>query len=226
MKPAIRNMFMAVAVGATAGVAQIPPEVAQNRCEGIQHKPPGAECWQKLANHPQCYFWTDNFHLGRTVDWTGECSEGLAQGEGKLQWSGDPPSESGRPGFEQEQIGSLKDGKKHGNWSEGDFDGRHGSINEGPYVNGKRHGQWVLNFWGALIDKGPYVNGKKHGHWVERDGWRDVTSKGRYDKGKRNGKWLVRSRPSNQTRVQVQIYEDGEYVRTEREWEERGREKR
>ena len=230
VKSAIRNMFIAVAFGATAGAGQAPPEVAENRCEGIRYKPPGSECWQKLANHPECYFWTDVFILGRTVDWTGECREGLAQGEGKLQWSGDPPSESGRPGFEKKQTGSFKDGKKHGHWGEGGFDGVHAFGRAGPYVNGKKHGQWEFNFGGALIAKGPYVNGERHGRWVERNEWRGETSEGRYEKGKKQGKWLVRthrrSRSSNKTRVKVRIYKDGEYVGTGREWEERGREKR
>ena len=40
---------------------------------------------------------------------------------------------------------------------------------EGPYVNGKRHGQWVEHWEWGDIDEGPYVNGKKHGQWVEFD---------------------------------------------------------
>ena len=133
MKRIIRNLLMAVVAGTTAGAAQIPPEVAENRCEG---KPREVACWQKLANHPECYFWTDDFHPQWIATWTGECVEGLAQGMGPLEWT-----------FEHllaKHTGNLKDGKYHGKWEE---DHTHGPSagyyhRTGSYVEGVRHGHW------------------------------------------------------------------------------------
>ena len=49
-------------------------------------QPEGAECWKELANRPRCYVWNGyNFpNAIVTVIWTGECSGGLAHGEGTL----------------------------------------------------------------------------------------------------------------------------------------------
>ena len=42
-----------------------------------------------------------------------------------------------------------------------------GTVGEGPYVDGERHGHWVLR-WDGGGAEGPFVNGKEHGHWVYR----------------------------------------------------------
>ena len=43
-----------------------------------------------------------------------------------------------------------------------------GGVQEGPFVEGKTHGQWVLRFANGQVEEGPYVDGKKHGQWVLR----------------------------------------------------------
>ena len=41
------------------------------------------------------------------------------------------------------------------------------SSGEGPYVDGKREGHWVLH-WGGDVLEGSYVDDSEHGHWVVR----------------------------------------------------------
>ena len=67
-----------------------------------------------------------------------------------------------------------------------------GSLGEGPFVEGKRHGHWVWrNSNGSVWQEGPYVKGEKHGHWVEHNAY-DVYNEGPYVKGEKHGKWLIR----------------------------------
>ena len=165
MQRAIGYIFIAAVIGTTVGTAQMPPEVAENRC---WQQPSGAACWQEPSNHPGCYFWTDFYDPDKPFSWTGECRGSLAQGAGRLQWSKDPPSGSGSPGASWNESGSFKDGKKHGRWAVSFFDGMHAGKFEGPYREGKKHGHWVEDFGGILIHEGPYVNGERHGRWVVR----------------------------------------------------------
>ena len=163
-------------------------------CAGL---PEGTACWRKLANHPECYFWTGFFDQARPVAWTGECSGRLAQGAGMLQWEEDPPSESGVPGFSRNHSGSFKDGQKHGRWVEGFFDGIiHGSRMEGSYVNGQKHGHWVEDMAGGqIVREGSYVEGKEHGDWVER--WPIGINEGPYVDGQKHGRWIRRDWDGN-----------------------------
>ena len=55
-----------------------------------------------------------------------------------------------------------------------------GLSQEGPYVDGKEHGHWVIRWsihWGGGVWEGPYVDGKWHGHWVERSADGTVSKK-------------------------------------------------
>lgn len=68
---------------------------------------------------------------------------------------------------------------------------RLGNVAEGPYVDGKKHGPWILRFVvGGSIEHpvriehaGSYEHGKKHGPWVEGG------AEGSYKNGKRHGYW-------------------------------------
>ena len=134
--------------------------------------------------------------------------------------------------------GPYVEGKKHGKWS---WRFPNGVAGGGHYVNGKKHGHWVDETNGSYIEEGdygyetyaykaegPYVEGKKHGLWVEhyRDGGVD---EGSFVNNKRHGQWVER-RPvkskKNRVKVTVRIYENGEFVRTERERYERRRKKK
>ena len=52
-------------------------------------RPEGAGCWMELANQAGCHVWNDNLKKDETMMWTGECSNGLAQGKGVLTSSHD-----------------------------------------------------------------------------------------------------------------------------------------
>ena len=36
-------------------------------------------------------------------------------------------------------------------------------VEEGPYVDGKRHGEWVVRHDDGTIEEGPYFEGERHG---------------------------------------------------------------
>ena len=189
MTRAIRNILVAAAIGATSGTAQVPPEVAENRCEG---KPRKVACWQKLANRPECYFWTDDSRPEWIVTWTGECVKGLAQGMGTLEWTLSDGYLIGK------STGNLKDGKYHGKWeldhtygpSAGYYDAT------GSYVEGVRHGPWYEYYGKGFSAEGSYVDGKRHGLWTEYGDDRfphigREVAKGPYLEGKKHGLWTI-----------------------------------
>ena len=41
-------------------------------------------------------------------------------------------------------------------------------MGEGPYVDGRMHGNWVIRYPDGGVDEGPYVDGRMHGNWVIR----------------------------------------------------------
>ena len=53
-------------------------------------------------------------------------------------------------------------GRKHGQWVERFADG---GVQEGLYVDGKRHGKWVFQAPDSITE-GSYVEGKMHGMWL------------------------------------------------------------
>ena len=176
------------------GASQGSTEVEKNRC--VERLVTTA-CWEELANHQGCYFWNDAFDRDRRLSWTGECSRGLAQGIGDLQWTDQESPVSLVPRRSLFHRGELRDGKKDGHWVEGGFGGVHGARNEGPYVAGEKHGHWIHNLGGRLIFEGPYVNGLRHGHWVERERALGIVAEGSYDEGERHGQWITRDRDGN-----------------------------
>ncbi len=98
----------------------------------------GTECWMGLSNEPGCYVWNNFLLPEQTVTWTGECAGEFAQGQGTLKWVWD----RGRGKETAEETGYLEAGKnRHGPWIR-----RYGNgtVHEGPYIEGKRHGQRSL----------------------------------------------------------------------------------
>ncbi len=84
--------------------------------------------------------------------------------------------------------GPFVDGKKHGNWVVRLADG---TVAEGPFVDDKRHGDWVERFADGTVGKGPYVDDKRHGDWVVplADG---SVQEGPYVDDKMHGRWVIR----------------------------------
>ena len=91
-------------------------------------------------------------------------------------------------------TGTFQKGKRHRHWIEQYYshDEEKGYKTEkGPYVNDKKHGDWVgYHPNGSVEYEGAYVDGKKHGHWVERYPDGSVSSEGSYVAGEKQGKWV------------------------------------
>ena len=110
----------------------------------------GAECWMEVTDHPGCYVWDDYLITDQTVTWTGTCSGGRAQAEGTLNWVNTGNKDT------LEGTGRLTDGKRSGDWADRWPSGR---VDEGPYVEGKRHGQWLEYAFGLQIGGYGYNEG-------------------------------------------------------------------
>ena len=85
----------------------------------------------ELVDRPGCYLWNPAPQDNETVTWSGGCSNGLAQGDGRVTW------------YENDELsqiveGRLQDGRRHGTWTEYDESGNElGTIR---YENGRRVG--------------------------------------------------------------------------------------
>ena len=60
-------------------------------------------------------------------------------------------------------------------------------VLEGAYVDGRRHGRWIVGSGSGAVGEGSYVDGKRHGRWVIRytDGY---VSRGEYKTGDKDGR--------------------------------------
>ncbi len=113
------------------------------------------------------------------INWTGDCTGGLANGAGKEIYD---LGDRGKVVYE----GTYVDGKKHGHWTED----RSGFVSEGTYVDGKKHGHWTERDPGGYVSEGAYVDGKKHGYWNEQGPL--GVSEGSYVHGEQDGYWIFR----------------------------------
>ena len=108
-------------------------------------------------------------------------------------------SEPDKDGSIREQ-GPYVEGKRHGQWV---FRSEDGSVwSEGVYVKGRKHGQWVDSFEavaGGYWDKGsgPYVDDQRHGYWVWRGDDGTSSASGRYVQGKEHGDWVIKDKEGN-----------------------------
>ena len=137
---------------------------SENMCIG---KPAGSSCWMALTNHPECYVWNPHFQKDETVTWSGECSEGFAQGKGTLTWA---VTDGDSLKITSTSTGHLQNGNFHGQWILRD---EYGRVEEVSYMHGKMHGHWVLinghPSYRHSVSKGSFVNGKRHGQWIWRE---------------------------------------------------------
>lgn len=181
-------------------------------CTGRYGEP---ECWVRLSRPPDCYFWEHELSSDLTrseysISWSGKCIDGRTHGWGTLKWSRPTGGGGGR--------GSFQSGKRVGRWVEGAYGGIHGTMDEGPYVDGKRHGNWLHDFGGWIIKKGPYVNGEEHGFWTE---WNHQGSptvmEGLYVDGEKHGRW-VEYEWLPMTHEKGKVVAEAEYVNGEGEW--------
>ena len=89
----------------------------------------------------------------------------------------------------------------YGRWAlPGYGDTHREALAEGPYVEGKRHGRWVVRHyygimhifpdWMIIKQEGPYVGGWKHGDWVYYFPDGSVEAKGSYANDEKHGDWV------------------------------------
>ena len=85
-------------------------------------------------------------------------------------------------------INQYVNGKRHGHWVLRFADG---NVHEGPFVDGKKNGHWVIRLANGNVYEGPFMDGKQHGHWVYRPADGGV-QEGPFVGGKRHGPWVLR----------------------------------
>ena len=145
-------------------------------------------CWMELADRPGCYLWNPAPKDNETVGWSGGCSNGLAQGSGRISW------------FQNDELSRtedtrLQDGHRDGLHATRGADGTREA--QGTYVSGERHGTWTFFHEGhdanLVRSVGPYMDGERHGTWTESYESRDdrlVRAVGLWVNGKRQGAWV------------------------------------
>ena len=170
-------------------------------------------CWKRLSNRPECYLQVPNSNTRDwPLTWTGSCSGGVADGQGKLS----------RPGryYSTEDAGMLVDGKKLGLWIGRSRGNLEDTFYFYTYVNGKQHGPRYHRHKNALriytrisaivngksqsvhitngdnVSTGTYVNGKRHGQWIAAGDKRSFRKRGTfaeigaYVNGTKHGQWI------------------------------------
>lgn len=138
-------------------------------------KTENSQCWMELANKAGCFIWNSALGKDEVVTWTGECKNGLAQGEGTQTWIWGTDQK-----HRSADVGMLVGGKRHGHWivREGN-----GDEQEGSYVDGKRQGTWVTRWADGNTGEGPIVDDEMHGEWLVRRSDGTVVEKRRYVNG-------------------------------------------
>ena len=120
----------------------------------------GLRCFVRPVSNPNCGLWEGSFSLSfaENVAWIGECSEGLADGLGTLQWQ-DPIVDA-----HFEASGLIRKGRLEGPWTER---ASFGTVKEFQYVDGRAHGPASESLLGGeRLEKGQYLNGRKEGLWT------------------------------------------------------------
>ena len=142
------------------------------------------------VSNPNCGLWEGSFSLSfaENVAWIGECSEGLADGLGTLQWQ-EPFVDA-----HFEASGLIRKGRLEGPWTER---ASFGTVKEFQYVDGRAHGPASESLLGGeRLEKGQYLNGRKEGlwtvHFTNDDGTSRGTYTGMYVNGLEHGRWVSR----------------------------------
>ena len=104
-------------------------------------------------------------------------------------------------GGQRIEEGSYVEGKRHGQWV---FRFASGAVWEGPYVNGRKQGNWVEGKW-----KGAYLKDKKHGDWIELYEAGSISQELPYVQGQPHGRWVGRRKDGS-------VFQEGTYVEGQR----------
>ena len=68
----------------TWSVADSQPNIPEQEIYAGSSSPEGL--WMEISNHSGCYLWNPNPIDDETVTWSGQCSNGFAQGAGRVNW--------------------------------------------------------------------------------------------------------------------------------------------
>ena len=131
-----------VAVGAVLVAAAQGQPLRQKPEPICAGQPVGGACWMKLDSRPKCYVWRQSLKRDESVTWTGSCADGRADGLGVLKWSW---KGTAFRVVAVEGTGILRNGRMEGRWIERFV---RGTVWEGLYLEGKRHGRLVSCFPG------------------------------------------------------------------------------
>ena len=187
----------------------------------------------ETSNQPGCYLWNLFPQDDETASWSGDCSEGFAEGRGETTWyENDDVAgtdvgrlQAGRPeGFTVlsyaggRSEGRYVGGERHGTWTIHDEGRADNLVREvGPYLDGDRRGTWTQFYEGRANNMiravGPYVSGVPHGTWSEFSEGRDdklARVVGSYVNGEFHGIWTWYDRSGNV--VETQRWETGRRV--------------
>ena len=141
-------------------------------------------------------------HLGSLIDEKGPYMDGKRHGYWVHYFSNEDVEEEGPY---RHRNSSKPWYSWYGYWDlPRDEDNHRIALSEGPYVKGKRHGQWVVRLdceveghlkapfdgWMIIKQEGPYVGGRKHGDWVHYFPDGSVEAKGSYVDNERHGDWI------------------------------------
>ena len=111
-------------------------------------------CWRALSNQPDCdffatdwdNFWDNEAQLIEPVTWSGDCRNNVAHGRGTMKASSLRGGTWGGKAT-MESVGEFVEGKRHGHWViRFRYDDGHEEDQEGLYVKGFPHGIWVEHF--------------------------------------------------------------------------------
>ena len=106
----MRVLLLLIAAASLAGQSPRTPLCTEDK---------RSACWIEVANQPGCQFWHDEEILGLKADWLGECSSGLAEGEGTVTWRFCLWDNGACMPLEQEQSGNFLNGRRQGKWIKG-----------------------------------------------------------------------------------------------------------
>lgn len=84
--------------------------------------------------------------------------------------------------------GPYVDGKKQGDWV---IRFANGNVWQGSYRDDKMHGHWVLRIADGRVGEGPFVDDERHGYWVEHSA-NGTVWEGSYVDGEKHGRWVIR----------------------------------
>lgn len=133
-----------------------------------------------------CKIWNSKPLSRYSIEWTGDCKDGLAEGMGSVQWYA-----NGRPSGRYD--GEYKAGKMQGL---GSYAMPYGSRHTGHYHLNKRHGQGTYLWDDGTRYEGQFVDNKMQGQGLTT--WTDGSSHtGEYLNNKKNGFGAMRLAKGN-----------------------------